>query len=143
MNWGTKIAIVFTLFATGIMYMVIKSSNEKVELVTADYYAKELTYQNKIEATNRAKALGDSMVITSSANQLTVVLPAFFENKTLAGELVLYCPWDQTKDKKQPINQTGRIISIPVQTHLSGQFVIQLSLKCNAQDYYFEKNAFL
>ena len=42
MSWGTKILIVFILFVGGILFMVIKSSIQKTDLVTTDYYAKEL-----------------------------------------------------------------------------------------------------
>jgi hypothetical protein len=143
MSWGTKIVIVFTMFATGIMYMVIKSGSEKIELVTADYYVKELNYQSKIDATSRAKALVDTLVIAASTKQLNVVLPAFFDGKKTIGEMLLYCSWDAAKDKKQAINQNNRIVTLPTNQQLHGPYKVQLSFVCDGLQYYFEKNVTL
>ena len=50
MNWGYKILFVYIAFIAGILLMVFKSSTQKRDLVTADYYAKELKYQERIDA---------------------------------------------------------------------------------------------
>ena len=49
MNWGYKILLVYLIFILGILFMVFKSSTQKTDLVTTDYYAKELKYQEKID----------------------------------------------------------------------------------------------
>ena len=57
MSWGYKILGVYLVFVTGIVFLVIKSSNQKVDLVTKDYYEQELMYQDKINETARASKL--------------------------------------------------------------------------------------
>ena len=54
-NWGTAIVLVFIGFISFIMYFVIKmNTNKKYEhdLVTEDYYSKELAFQEEIDAKN-------------------------------------------------------------------------------------------
>ena len=53
MNWGYKILLVFAVFVAGILFLVYKSSNQKMDLVTTDYYEKELKYQQKIDAMDK------------------------------------------------------------------------------------------
>ena len=57
MNWGYKILFVYIAFVAGILAMVFGSSSQKVDLVTPDYYAKELKYQDKIDELGRVAAL--------------------------------------------------------------------------------------
>jgi predicted dehydrogenase len=49
MNWGYKIMLVYLVFISGMLFMAFKSSEQDIELVTEDYYAKELVYQQKID----------------------------------------------------------------------------------------------
>ena len=49
MNWGHKIIAVYVVFIAGMIFLVFKSSRQNIELVTEDYYAKELVYQQKID----------------------------------------------------------------------------------------------
>ena len=55
MNWGYKIMIVYLVFVAGIAVMVYNSAMQNIDLVTPDYYAKELKYQEKIDETNVTK----------------------------------------------------------------------------------------
>ena len=61
MNWGYKILLVYVVFVAGIMFLVFKSSSQKMDLVTTDYYAKELKYQQKIDAMNKVQKLSDTV----------------------------------------------------------------------------------
>ena len=56
-NWGYKITVFYLVFIAGIMYLVIQSSRQKMDLVTTDYYAQELKYQDKIDQSKRAGEL--------------------------------------------------------------------------------------
>ena len=56
-NWGTGIVIGMTLFIGFIMYMVITMMTDKNydhDLVTEAYYAKDLAYQQEIDAEKNA-----------------------------------------------------------------------------------------
>ena len=48
-NWGWKIAILYGGFVCFMLVMVFIASNQKVELVTTNYYEEELKYQSHID----------------------------------------------------------------------------------------------
>ena len=75
MNWGYKILIVYAVFVTGIVFMVYKSSNEKMDLVTADYYGKELKFQQQIDETKRTDALSEEVRYEVKNNRLLIYFP--------------------------------------------------------------------
>ena len=63
-NWGTGIVIGMTLFIGFIMYMVITMMTDKNydhDLVTEAYYAKDLAYQQEIDAEKNANALSSKI----------------------------------------------------------------------------------
>ncbi|MDZ7847906.1 MAG: FixH family protein [Owenweeksia sp.] len=57
LNWGTGIAIVLILFAISMGYAVYKAVQQNYDLVTTDYYAEELAYQEKIDQKKNGLAL--------------------------------------------------------------------------------------
>ena len=63
-NWGTGIVIAFIAFISFIMYFVINMNiNKKYDhdLVTEDYYKKELEFQNDIDKETNAKNLVENL----------------------------------------------------------------------------------
>jgi hypothetical protein len=56
-SWGIKIAMLYCGFVALIIIMVSMAMNQKIDLVSKDYYEQELNYQKKIDKTNRSHAL--------------------------------------------------------------------------------------
>lgn len=143
MNWGYKILFVYALFVAGIMLMVFKSSNQKMDLVTSDYYTKELKYQQHIDELNRTQQLKGQVECKVEANKVVVVFPADFSGKKLTGGIEFYCPSDKDKD----INRSFSIQDAPLELSLPegyrGTFDIHLNWEAEGLHYYFEKKLFL
>src|SRR5664279_4484108 len=106
MNWGYKIVVVYVIFVTGMLFLVYKSSTQNIELVTEDYYAKELVYQQKIDAVKRAGLLSAPVNIKFINHELTIYFPKDFASKKIAGDVTLYCPSDEKKDMNQKFSVT-------------------------------------
>ena len=139
MSWGYKILIVYAAFVVGILFLVFKSSSQKMDLVTTDYYAKELKYQEKIDETNRVNALSASIAYEVKNNELIILVPKDFLGKKLEGEAILYCPSDEDKDVKQnfTIQDAPLIVSIP--SINKTEYELHLSWQADGMSYYFEK----
>jgi hypothetical protein len=139
MSWGYKILIVYAAFVAGILFLVFKSSRQKMDLVTTDYYAKELKYQEKIDETNRVNALSSPVTCEIKNNELVIFFPKDFSGKKLKGEAVLYCPSDEDKDAKQNfvIQDDPLIVSIP--SFNKTEYELHLSWQADGVSYYFEK----
>ncbi|HWH64169.1 MAG TPA: FixH family protein, partial [Ginsengibacter sp.] len=101
MNWGYKILAVYIVFVLGIMFLAFKSSNQKVDLVTTDYYDKELVYQEKIDAITRVTGLSKKIEYKIKDDKLIITFPKDFAGKKIEGKAVLYCPSDEDKDITQ------------------------------------------
>jgi len=139
MNWGYKILVVFTVFVAGILFLVYKSSNQKMDLVTTDYYEKELKYQQKIDAMGKVSQLTDTVKYALSGGQLHIEFPKDFLGKTITGDLVLYCPSDEDRDVKQAFSVLDHPVSVPVQSLKRMEYQMQLSWKVGSNTYYLEK----
>lgn len=139
MNWGYKILIVYVAFVLGIVFMVYKSSVQTNDLVTADYYAKELKYQDKIDEVKRTSALTAPVECGISNNELTIQFPKDFAGKQLAGEAVLYCPSDEKKDMKKQFSVKDAPLQMQIPAGNKGLYELHLSWQDGGVTYYFEK----
>lgn len=143
MNWGVKIVLVFIAFVTGILFMVFKSYNQKTDLVTTDYYAKELQYQEKIDKMKRVQALSAPVKFEVKGSELIIMFPKDFSGKLLTGEVVLYYPADKNKDVKENFSIQDEPLKIAIPSKNRGLHWLQLSWKEGDITYYFEKKFFI
>ena len=143
MNWGYKILIVYIVFILGILFMVFQSSSLNTDLVTTDYYAKELKYQEKIDEAGRVASLSAPVTCEMKGNELIIVFPKDFNGKFLTGEVVLYCPSDENKDVKKDfaIQDTTVVVQLPIIN--KGLHELHLSWKDGEVTYYLEKKLFI
>jgi hypothetical protein len=143
MNWGKKILIVYVTFVLGILFMVYKSSSQKTDLVTTDYYAKELKYQDKIDEMGRVSSLSAPVVFEVKGNELIIQFPKDFAGRQLTGEAVLYCPSDENKDLKKDFSIMDQPLKIELPSTNKGLHELHLSWKEGSITYYFEKKIFI
>lgn len=143
MNWGYKILIVYLVFVAGIVLLVFKSSNQKFDLVTPDYYAKELKHQDKIDAIKRTHTLSSKLKYEVTNNTIIITLPVDFGEKELKGEILLYCPSDNNKDIKKDFSTNNRTATIELPSGTNGSYDLQVSWNAETRDYYFEEKLFL
>ena len=139
MNWGYKILLVYAVFVSGIMFLVFKSSGEKVDLVTTDYYAKELKYQQRIDAMSRVHDLSDTVKCEVNKAQVRIVFPKDFYGKKIDGEVILYCPSDEDKDVTKKFSVTDVPVLISVESSAKREYDLQLNWDVNGTSYYLEK----
>jgi hypothetical protein len=141
MNWGYKILFVYAIFITGILFMVFKSATQKMDLVTPDYYAKELKYQEKIDESNRVNALSEELHYQIKEAEITINFPKDFAGKKITGTVNLYCPWDETKDITQ--NFSLQDAALIIKTVNKGQHELHINWQAAGVTYYFEKKIFI
>lgn len=143
MSWGYKILIVYFLFIAGIGFMVYESSTQKIDLVTTDYYAKELKYQQKIDQIARVEELSEPVSCNIINNDLVIEFPKEFNDKRIAGEIRLYCPSDEQKDVTKQFDLVGNKLTFPLPKNVFGQYELHLLWKCNGEDFFIQKKLFL
>lgn len=93
-SWGHGIALLYTLFAVFILGLVWRSFGQRIELVTDNYYEKELEYNAQMEKTTRARQLGEPISWTVHGDSLSLRFPGV----ATAGRLVFQRPSDARAD---------------------------------------------
>ena len=83
-NWGTGIVLAFIGFISFILYFVVRMSTDDSanhDLVTEEYYKKELSYQQEIDASKTATEMDANLKVEKTDKGLVVYFPERFDPK--------------------------------------------------------------
>lgn len=139
-SWGTKIAMLYIGFVSIIIFMVVLSMNQKIELVSKDYYAKELQYQDKIDEMNNANALSETVENMITSDGVTLTFPSDFKSTSVKGEVLFFRPSDASKDYKTKLQLNENLQQIISSNNLSsGMYKMQISWNAENKNYFTEK----
>lgn len=140
LNWGTGIVITILIFLIISFAMIFHFMNQKVDLVTTNYYEKTLTYQEQIDEANRSKLFDEQIILTYTASLLTFSFPDSLANKIQNGELIFYRPSDSSRDFKSSFNlsKQGKI-ALNVSDLEKGYWKLQLKWNMNDKSYSIER----
>ena len=142
-NWGYKVAAFYIVFVAGIMYLVIQSSRQQMDLVTTDYYAQELKYQDKIDQSKRAEALTEPIRYKVSSSAILIEFPKEFMGKNITGNVQLYYPADEKKDILANVQTTQNQFQLEIPEKSSGMHILKVNWEVSGVSYYFEEPVFM
>ena len=128
-NWGTGIVFVMLGFMGFILYFVITmSTDEKYshDLVTEDYYAKEMVYQNEIDAETNTYNLVEKIESKKVSDGWLITFPTEFDTSKIKGTLALYRPSNQQLDFEVPLNFTDHEVRISDRNLIGGRWNITM-----------------
>ena len=139
-GWGTRIAILYCGFVLLMGIMVAICMRQKTDLVSEDYYEKELAFQSRIAEAGNANALPEKVTHTITAQGIGLSFPSFFNNKNVTGEVLFFRPSDASKDYKTAIrlNEHQRQ-EIPLDNLSKGMYRMQISWEANDTAYFNEQ----
>ena len=140
-NWGTGIVIAFILFIGFILYFVINmAANEKYnhDLVTEDYYKKELEYQEDIDKLNNAKALEKDITVTKNNEGLQVIFPDNLNIEEITGKLFLYRPSNKQLDFETSFSLSKPNLLIPDKRLVDGRWNIVIDWQYKDKLYLYK-----
>ncbi|NNE02015.1 MAG: FixH family protein [Arenibacter sp.] len=142
-NWGTGIVLSFIGFIAFILFFVIRMSMDdraNHDLVTEDYYKKELEYQQEIDAEKEANALPDKIEIEIAENGLLITFPKKLNHKDIHGTVSLYRPSNKHLDFDFPISLSNAHLLIPDNSLLDGRWDIKVLWKYKEKEYLVKKS---
>lgn len=143
MNWGHKITIVFLIFVAGMTFLVYKATQEKQELVTTDYYEKELKYQEKIDAMVITEKLSSQVLASHKDGTVYLDFPAEFAKSTVDSHVLLYCSFNENNDQEFKLKFDNAKIKFPVKTRQAGNYTLKIDWTSEGKKYYTEKNIYI
>lgn len=144
LNWGTGITVFIVFFLLMNVVVIIFAFGEKVDLVTPNYYEKELKYQEEIEAQQKTLDLTEKINVEYKSEVLIIQLPKKFSVKELDGNILLYRPSDSSKDVKialQP-DSTGTQF-VPTAGLSKGFWKVKINWLFENVTYSDEKSIFI
>ncbi len=137
-NWGTSIVIAFALFMSFILFFVFKvQSNNKYdnELVTEEYYKKELAYTQQMEKEQNAQDMEVKVLISKSADGIAVDFPKDLDITKIKGKVSLYRPSSQKLDFEVPISLSSPHLLIPKSNLASGLWDISVEWTYDGKEF--------
>lgn len=139
LNWGHYIAIALGCFMIFILTLLFTAGDSGHAMVTEDYYEKELTFQNEIDAESNANALQAKPEIRSQANGFILQFPE--ELKDATGEIYFMRNNNELQDIRLPIKLNAKNEMLISSAKLvDGEYELFLKWKNNNKEYLIKKS---
>ncbi len=139
-NWGTGIAAFYGFFVLALVFQVIKSTQYDHSLVSDEYYADDLAYQQHYDKLVNSQQLKEdlSIVRNDSGTAIELKFPAGIEK--VRGEIHFFCPSDSGQDFRLPLqlNAAGEQI-VSTQGLKSGLWKVKVDWKGDGKAFYKEE----
>ena len=142
MNWGKGIVITIIAFIGFIMYFVVSMLTDNKydhDLVTENYYQKELNYQKEINAAKNAELLKEKVTIEKTPEGLKIIFPEQFNQKLLKGKVFLYRPSNKQLDFEIPVSTSKTYLLVPENRLLDGRWNMKIEWQYNGKDYLIKE----
>lgn len=144
MSWGIKITALYLGFVGLIITLVIFSMNQKVDLVSKDYYSQEIKYQERIDATYNATEAANQITYKANPENIIFTYDPKLLTKDFTGEIYFFRASDSDKDLKILMNPDVDGMQIIHTSQLShGMYKLQLSWSVGGKKYFKEDIAFI
>lgn len=138
MNFGKSITLSFILFAAFIGTLVYICMRQEVNLVSTDYYSRELSHGKKMDAERNAVTLKDQPQLSFQDNQLVLTWNQM--SRIEEGELQLLRPSDPDMDRTFRIEKgiTDSSVSFPLEKSSPGLYRARFTWKMEGSEYLVE-----
>jgi hypothetical protein len=140
-NWGWGIFIVLMLFFGTIIFRIILSLGIEDDVITKDYYHKELNYEKEIQKQKNTNQLTEKVLLSQTGNFILITFPKAFNYNTIQGNVQFYCPSKTNKDllfKIEP--DTNNIQKFSISNFSEKRYQVKVDWTSDSISYYQEFN---
>lgn len=143
MNWSTRIVLLYSGFVVMMLALVFGASSQDFHLVTEDYYAEELDYQEKIFATQNAKALASPLLIEQEMANKEIHLSFPTSQTDIVGEVSFYKPDNAKEDKTVVLKPTSGQQTLSLAGMRHGRWMMKVQWESGEKMFYQEEGIFI
>jgi nitrogen fixation protein FixH len=132
---------VYSAFAAATMGFVVFAMDQKVELVSADYYQVGLAHDARMAATARGASLGDAFRMElRGADRAATIVWADARPRAGDGTITFYRPSDASVDRIVRVDPDpdGRQW-IPLDGAPAGRWIVRVSWRAGGRDFFVER----
>jgi hypothetical protein len=137
-NWGTGIFLVYSAFVIFMLSLVYMSTQQKIELVTENYYTKGVDFQSQINEQSNVAALIEKPTIKQLENGNVEIKFPVSDTNQIKGEIAFFRPSDKDLDFMIPIQLQITKNQIITQKIEQGLWRVKLSWTENDKKFYQE-----
>lgn len=139
-NWGTGIAVFYSLFVIALIAQVIKSTQYDNSLVSDHYYADDLAYQEHYNKLVNSQNLSQDLLINQNDAKTAVELLFPKEVGAVRGQILFFCPSDSRQDFRVPVQaNTDHRQVVSTQGLKTGLWKIKVDWNAGEKAFYKEK----
>jgi hypothetical protein len=136
-DWGKGIAAVIIFFILGMGLMVYISVTKNIDLVTPNYYEKEIKYQEQIDKIKNTNELKQQLEIEYTRENLLFTFPP--ASGIIKGEISFYRPSDAKKDFRLPIElDKENRQDVRTENLQKGLWKVQVNWSMGGKEYFKE-----
>lgn len=135
MNWGKGLIIGMVCFMGFIITLVTIMMNQKIDLVTENYYLKELDYDQTYDAQSNYENADGSITAYVKNDSLTLEIPSEFLEDSIHG--YLFRPNDVKSDLSWSFKASNKI-QLPVAQLPKGHYELTLTGKRKGKAFEFQ-----
>ena len=142
-NWGVGLVIGMVLFIAFIMFMVVTMMTDDRydhDLVTEEYYQKDLEYQQEIDAEENARAISAQIKTQKVEQGLLISFPAEVMESATEGQIAMYRPSNEKLDFELPLELDQSQMLIPQDKLLSGRWDLRVSWKMGGKSFLHKES---
>lgn len=141
-NWGTGIVLVMVGFISFILYFVITMSTDSAyshDLVTEEYYAKEMAYQDEIDAETNTNNLAERIISKKVEEGWLLTFPKELNPAKIKGNVFLYRPSNQLLDFDIPMELSSSDLLIPDKSLIDGRWNITIDWTYDGKSFMYKE----
>jgi hypothetical protein len=136
-NWGTGAFMLFGSFALFMTGLAIFASMQSNELVTDDYYEKELEFEVIQKKQERTSLLSNHTELKIENEQFVINFPAEVKGE-ISGNIVFFKPSSEKDDKSIDFKTTTSNYQLAIETFSTGMYKVKINWQANGVEYYNE-----
>lgn len=129
----------FVIMVLMMSYLIFKCTQQDFQMVADDYYAQELVFQQKIDATANATPYGEGFKVYHQADKVLLQLPQELSQQLDKGSVTFYCASDGHQDRTFEVaaSNSGEYAFATTDWKKTG-YKVRVSLSAYGKDYYRE-----
>ena len=136
-NWGTGAFMLFGSFALFMTGLAIFASMQRNELVTEDYYEKELEFKEVQKKQERTTLLTTKTVMKIEGEKFVINFPKDVES-VISGNIVFFKPSSQKDDRSIDFKTASGNYELAIGEYSTGMYKVKINWEANGVEYYNE-----
>jgi hypothetical protein len=143
LNFGHKIAIGYSLFVVLIIGLVVSAFQFDFDLDEENYYAKEIVFEDEIQAVKSFNALGGKLKLQQGQTVKIQLPDSLISFPDVEYTLLFKRPSDKRLDWQTVEKANNGWIDISWDQLVTGVYLLELDFKIDETSFHFESDYFL